>query len=519
MPEPPAWQVDNRSGGFNTAATIRVPIRSPLSQPPAPGEPAAAGKRSTVPPGPAPDPTTRDSGRGAVRSAPAGRAYIPSEPQVAAPPTANTVRPHGSEGVAPSLTVPSARVGPESPTGLQVAPRDPGRASTSPALHPSPPPVRPVTVLPPSSNAASIARTADDRAVPAAGGVARPYPKSSRLLAAVTGLRGTVRFSVLTAGIIVVAGVWWFAGASVTVSTEPPGSAVLVNGIRAGASGPDGALRLGRLRRGGHRLRIEQPGFHPVDRDLLVGWFIVRERVTVSLPPAFGKLTLANTGRDAAVLVDGVQMEVEILGNDRSLVRGVPQGKRAIEVRRSGFLPWRETMVVTGATEVAPNLQPDFSGEWSGTASAGNGFRLPVHLAVDHGADALVVSNISPSGVRFPLDNPRVFRTELTFSFGTMSFTGILSPDGSTLSGRVAGGLDATWTAVRHVRPGRPVGDEPADPADEALARARSLFGRRQYRAALDACAEVLERRPEHAAAHRLRTQIEQTMDVLSIPR
>lgn len=312
---------------------------------------------------------------------------------------------------------------------------------------------------------------------------------------------------------------WLLTGVRLTVVTDPPGATVILNGTSYGTSGASGLLQVPRIGRGTQRLRVERAGYLAVEQELSLGWSRFAASTAVRLIPSTVTITIAVPAVGTEVLLDGVRVSAEVLSHDRVRVGNVARGERKLVIRRPGYLPWQENISLGADRDVAVVLQPDFSGEWTGTAVAADSFRLPVRIAIEHRAGSLAVSNVSRNGARSPLSNASATGSRLAFAFGTMMFTAEIAADGRTLSGRVEGALDAAWTAERILEEGSGVTLPPPDGAETAVTRARVLFERREYQQALDTCAEALRLRPDHTGARVLRQQIERTMDVLGVSR
>ena len=319
------------------------------------------------------------------------------------------------------------------------------------------------------------------------------------------------------------AGVWWFRGIPVSITTDPPQASVTVNGTFVGSSDPDGHLRISRMRRGVNNVHVERQGYLPVDQKFSIGWFMNRAPVlSVSLPPASAALTLSVNSNATEVFIDDVAADIEVGDIDRVVVPQAPLGAHVIEVRRPGYLKWTERLNIEGPMTLQPALQPDFTGEWSGSVRSGGNFQIPLNLAIKHDANSLVVNSVGRNGAQVPMENASAAGAQLEFAFGAMRFSGTLSADGRALSGRVGGETNAAWTAVRAAAPAATTSNPAAAAdaeADALVAKARELFEQREYKRALEVCGDALRVSAGHPTAQKLKEQIEQTMTVLGIPR
>lgn len=208
------------------------------------------------------------------------------------------------------------------------------------------------------------------------------------VLVASTGFRWLwVSLATLFLGVgLAVGGQWYWAhSAGLTVTSQPAGATVQINGRKAGVT----PLEVSRLQPGVQVVRIAFDGYKSSRRQVELG-FAETGEVHVGLEPIVGKLLLTLKPRDALVTIDS-QVYGEIQ-SDLKLAAGTHQ----LKVEKPGFQPYESKISIHEEVplEVEVELQPIV---------------------------AAVTINSKPGGAQVSLDGENVGKTPLTLegvSFG-----------------------------------------------------------------------------------------------------
>lgn len=133
----------------------------------------------------------------------------------------------------------------------------------------------------------------------------------------------------------------------VTMISEPPGATVYIDGKDNGPRGVATSTLKLHLPKGPHKVLMELPGYHPLEKDIEVSRHL--EHFSFKLESAQERLLLRPTAseeaRGAQIFVDGVSVgtvptDVEI-----------KQGQHTVEVRKPGFKSYTETLTVNPAEQ------------------------------------------------------------------------------------------------------------------------------------------------------------------------
>lgn len=149
----------------------------------------------------------------------------------------------------------------------------------------------------------------------------------------------------------------WFllTARSVEIVTEPPGAAVSV--IEGGFNFQLGGRYL--MRSGSYRLRLEMPGYQPLETELLVSGLQNQSHALVmqKLPGILSVTSDPFSG--AQVSVDG-----QPVGNTPLLAHPVAAGKRTIRVEAPRYFPFQVELQVEGM-EVAQSIVAQLAPRWA----------------------------------------------------------------------------------------------------------------------------------------------------------
>ena len=138
----------------------------------------------------------------------------------------------------------------------------------------------------------------------------------------------------------------------VTMVSEPPGATVYIDGKDQGARGVATSTLKLHLPKGPHKILLELPGFRPLEKDIEVSRHL--EHFSFKLESAMERLLLRTTAseesKDAQIFIDGVSV-----GTVPTDVEIKP-GQHTVEVRKSGFKSYTETLTVNPSEQKTLNV-------------------------------------------------------------------------------------------------------------------------------------------------------------------
>jgi hypothetical protein len=134
--------------------------------------------------------------------------------------------------------------------------------------------------------------------------------------------------------------------ATVTITSEPDGSVITIDGISAGRT----PLKTLRLKTGQHNVVAEYPDYVSA-RVLLIAKPAESTNMPLKLSPDFGSLRVTSLPNGAEVLIDGKSVGRTPLDMDK-----VKAGQHVLEVKGDAlaYSPWRRTVQVLRATTTEP---------------------------------------------------------------------------------------------------------------------------------------------------------------------
>jgi serine/threonine-protein kinase len=120
-----------------------------------------------------------------------------------------------------------------------------------------------------------------------------------------------------------------------TIESSPPGATVWVDGVEAGVT----PLTIEEAQPGQREIQVVLPGFVSATETLDLDGGDPPGPIVFALQPARATLFLTSTPSEAAVLVDGREVGRTPLENLE-----LEEGSHQIEVRRTGFVPWKTSV-------------------------------------------------------------------------------------------------------------------------------------------------------------------------------
>ena len=341
---------------------------------------------------------------------------------------------------APASTeeTPVARPKPEKPKPAKVEkPKSAPQPTTTPKEAMSPPPAKPTPVP-----------AKEETAKPTA---AKVKPRKTVAKSPLESLRWVwISVVMLLVGVLLAAGGQWYwaHSAKLTITSQPPGASVKLNGIDVGVTPID----VPQLTPGLQAVEIFKDGHKPA-RELVPLAFAEKGEAHYSLDPIVGKLLLTLKPRDAQVTIDS-QTYGEIK-SDLTLAAGT----HMLKVAKEGYHPYSSEIILSEDTplEVEVGLKPilttfKISSQPKGAAVTVDG--------KDKGKTPLTVKDVSfgehEVGVRLAghekflktvkvdSDKPMEISAELVALPGAITITSV--PGGAKLkiNGEVKGNTPAT---------------------------------------------------------------------------
>jgi tetratricopeptide (TPR) repeat protein len=161
--------------------------------------------------------------------------------------------------------------------------------------------------------------------------------------------RRTVNVALALVGLVIIAEGTWSAWTllasrgSLTLTTDPPGASVFVDGHFIGTA----PLKAARVPLGSHVVRITKHDFLSVVREVKVSWRASDLAVALPRPPS-ASIEIASQPPGADVVVDG-----EPRGKTPVLVAGLSPGAHTVRLSLVNFSDWTRTVNADGKTRAA----------------------------------------------------------------------------------------------------------------------------------------------------------------------
>lgn len=130
----------------------------------------------------------------------------------------------------------------------------------------------------------------------------------------------------------------------ISVTTNPPGAKVYVDGKDKGLACQSGPSCKPRMSKGTHRLLLEMDGFKSIEETINVTG---PQTFTFALQPAPARLNIKNLATNPSALGGEVFVDGKLVGSVPAELE-VAAGKHMVEVRRPGYQPYAEVIEVKG---------------------------------------------------------------------------------------------------------------------------------------------------------------------------
>ena len=151
------------------------------------------------------------------------------------------------------------------------------------------------------------------------------------------------------------AGVWYAAGVSVAIQTDPGGSKIVIDGEEMGSTNSSGALVTRRFRAGDHTLAVTHDGYDLWSQDFNIALTDFGKSLNVKLNPTKYKLTVIATPPGSEVLVDNASAGTTD-SSGRLETEPLTPGAHTVLVRDDGYRDWKQTVDVKAATRLEVTL-------------------------------------------------------------------------------------------------------------------------------------------------------------------
>lgn len=119
------------------------------------------------------------------------------------------------------------------------------------------------------------------------------------------------------------------------IRSDPPGAEVFIDSIKSGVT----PINLNQLKKGDHTVKLIKPGYDEWKKDIKIQAG-VKSELAATLSVAMSSINITSKPDDAMIYIEGIKH------GTTPLMLKLEKGLRTIEIRKSGYEPWKQNVKI-----------------------------------------------------------------------------------------------------------------------------------------------------------------------------